>query len=81
MLLRIYKIESQEQLVGVPVPGAIKTDLVFDTDTRIVYYKFEENFSNFKINDKNLGFMSPYLGSHGRACRFINCEIVEIHKD
>ena len=84
MLKRIYTIDGTEQLSGVPFPNCTVTDLVYDTDTKIVYYKFvdESNCSRIgKLKNSYVGYMSPYLGYHGRPCRFIDCEIVEIPKD
>lgn len=82
MLQRIYKskIDGSEQLSRVPSMYCDVTELVFDTETKIIYYKFYEQTPNVRIND-HVGFMSPYLGSHGRPCRFIDCEIKEISKD
>lgn len=86
MLHRICKIKETGQFRGITVKGnyieydtdtEIITQLVYDTDTKIVYYKFEDAM----FNERNIGFMSPYLGLHGRPCRFIDCEIVEIPKD
>lgn len=80
MLYRIYKINGTKQLVGVPVPDCTETELVYDSNTKIVYYKFFEQTPKKYANEHN-GFMSPYLGIHGRPCRFINEEIKEITKD
>ena len=66
-------------------PNYVTTRLVFDSDSRVVYYKFSEitkvesrNYVDQKPMDTRIGFMSPCLGEHGRPCKFINNEIVEI---
>jgi len=50
--------------------GARRTKLVYDIETKIVYYKF---------NDPLYGFMSPYIGPNGMFCRFKDNQIVEIN--
>lgn len=50
------------------------TDLVYDKDTRIVYYKFKD-FAGYK----GYGFMSPYYGLHGNLCRYENGQVVEMN--
>lgn len=58
-------------------------NLVFDSITRIVYYKFSE-FSTMVCENCNseadfrVGYMTPYISENGKYCRFINEEIVEI---
>ena len=46
--------------------GAERTELVYDIETKIVYYLLAE------------GSMSPYLSENGKYCRFIDNQIVEI---
>ena len=57
------------------------SNLVFDPDTRTIYYKFSERVAVKMIGDKEItgrvGFMSPYI-SNGKFCRFIDGKIVEI---
>jgi len=60
-----YKPETEEYIVE-GFAGAQRTNLVCDTETKIVYYLL------------NNGYMSPYFGEHGRLCRLLdNHQIVE----
>ena len=47
----------------------IMTDLVYDSQTKIVYYK-----------DQKVSFLSmcPYISENGKYCRFIDGKIVEV---
>ena len=68
------KFVDAESVVG--HKGYLNTGLVYDIDTKIVYYKFmDKTFSDWS------GYMSPYLGSHGRPCRFVDEKIMEISKN
>ena len=43
---------------------------VYDSVTRIVYYKFTE---------KKSSYLSPYISENGKHCRFIDNKFVEIN--
>ena len=66
----------------------INNMLVYDTETRIVYWKFAEdskatNGTN-DYTDKHseykyqVGYMSPYMGPNGKCCHYIDNNIVEV---
>ncbi len=68
--------------------GKINDMLVYDTETRIVYWKFVEdsyatpyhngwadNHCTYKFET---GYMSPYIGPNGKYCRYIDDNVVEI---
>ena len=53
------------------------TNLVYDSETGIVYYRFSEVVAFTKRGGANdapaenkVGFMAPYLNSKGKPCRF-----------
>ncbi len=52
------------------------TNLVYDTVTLAVYYKFVEQ-NHRSMTPPYLGYMCPYLGSNLRFCKFIDGKIVE----
>ena len=62
------------------------TKMVFDTETQVVFYKFTEvvpvcsnKLPNQQERDTKVGYMCPYIGEHGRNCRFVDKKtIVEI---
>jgi len=51
---------------------------VYDSVTRIVYYKFEETKLIGITRTETSFYMSPYISENGKYCRFIDNEIVEI---
>lgn len=51
----------------------INDRLVYDTDTRIVYYNYTAGGGYV-----GYGYMSPYCGPNGHVCRYDNGLIVEI---
>lgn len=54
-----------------------KTDLVFDSETKVVYHMFEKaHCSSAPVNYS--GFIAPYISENGKFCRFIDNKIVEI---
>ena len=63
-LKRIWQDTSTKELVSAegPKEGLKRTDLVYDAQTKIVYYKCSGR--------RNEGFMSPYIGPNGKFCRF-----------
>lgn len=54
-----------------------KDYLVYDIDTRVVYYMFST--AEWSA-DRGYGYsyFAPYVSKNGRFCRFVNDEIVEI---
>lgn len=52
------------------------TNLAYDENTRIVYYKFKDS-----TGYNGYGFMSPYYGPHGNLCRYDNGQVVEMDGD
>ena len=82
---RIWKnLETGELRSGIAreMPeGYEPLNLVFDPETRIIYYKFTEAIrfrSGFEDVETKVGYMSPYYSSNGKLCKFIHNEIVEI---
>ena len=59
--------------MGFKVVGASDENLVYDLNTKIIYYAFTDGNSKYSH-----GFMSPYYSENGKLCRFINGEIQEI---
>lgn len=70
----------------------IKEDdrLVYESNTGILYYKFEEavtdpsnemRCSHDKDSEHNqkVGYMCPYIGPHGKFCRYDYGRIEEIY--
>lgn len=53
------------------------TGLVFDTQTKVVYYMLTEGHS-FSGPTNYSGYMAPYISENGKYCRFIDNQIVEI---
>ena len=54
-----------------------KNYLVYDVDTRVVYYMFttKESYGN---SGYGYSYFSPYISENGRFCRYVNDKIVEI---
>ena len=62
-----YKPKTEEYVVEGLIE-ALRTNLVCDTQTKIVYYQFSD------------GAMSPYLGENGKLCRLMDShQIVEFN--
>lgn len=82
---RIWKNRETDELRSgkskeMPV-GFEPLDLVFDTETRIIYYKFTEAIcfrSDFEVVETKVGYMSPYLSKNGKLCKFIHNKIIEL---
>ena len=49
------------------------SNLVYDADTRIVYYKFLE-----RVNTSMYPFMSPYYGENGLPCKYLDGKLIEV---
>ena len=61
------------------------TEWVYDSETKIVYYKITEvtsvyskNFDNQEPMDTKVGYMSPYISKNGKYCCFKENSIVEV---
>ena len=62
--------------------GFEPSDLVFDTETRMIYYKFTESIyfrSGFEEVETKVGYMSPFYSADGKLCKFEDNEIVPIN--
>jgi len=69
-IARIYKSKMTGELKHKCCPGfGMSSNLVYDLDTKVIYYKDSKN---------NDAFMCPYISKNGKFCRFINDQIVEI---
>ena len=85
-LMRIYRNSITGELSSYRKDKEYEsTNLVFDSDTRAVYYKFSEvvpvyskNFTEQQPMDTKVGFMCQYINDNGKYCRFIDNKIVEI---
>ena len=82
-LRRIYQNQRTGELTRRKLgEDWFSTNLVFDADTRIVFYKFSEIVTvNSKVDqhtDTKVGFMTPYLGENGYPCCFVDDNIVEL---
>lgn len=86
-LVRIWKNKITGELANYQVnDNYISTNLVYDSDSEIVYYKFSEVVTVYsKIipdqmpTDTKVGFMSPYFSHTGRLCRFTGHSIIECY--
>lgn len=82
---RIWKNQEGELLSGraSEMPeGCEPLNLVFDTETRIIYYKFTEAIrfrSGFEDVETKVGYMSPFYSADGKLCKFEDNEIVPIN--
>lgn len=71
-LKQLYMDEPTNQFTDDPVhKWTVATNLVYDTKTKIIYYKIVEY--------NNVGYMSPYISENGKYCRFIDKKIVEVN--
>jgi hypothetical protein len=74
----IYKDPKSERLGGTSFDGVFgweKTNLVYDCNTKVVYYSDAKQKDELK---ETVNVMSPYISENGRYCRFIEGQIVEI---
>lgn len=65
-LIRIWR-DGKGRYIVRNLLGAERTELVYDIQTKIVYYLLGN------------GAMSPYLSGNGKFCRFVDNQIVEIN--
>lgn len=49
--------------------------LVYDRETRIIYYKYKDNDGG---GYQGYGYMAPYYSSNGKLCKYVNDKIIEI---
>jgi len=69
-LARIYRNKRTGELKHKCWPGfGMMTNLVYDLDTKIIYYKEYQNTHST---------MCPYISENGKYCRFIDDKIVEV---
>ena len=85
-LLRIWENTKNGELsIEKENIDSIPTKLVFDSETKVIYYKLTEITTVYSSvcetqepKDTKVGFMSPYISENGKYCRFIGNKIVEI---
>lgn len=86
-LVRLWKNTKTGRFVNHKVDDdCVSTNLVYDSKTRIMYYKFSEivtvdsiTFADQKPFDTKVGYMSPYITENGKMCKFtVRMEFVEI---
>lgn len=51
------------------------TPMVYDKDTRIVYYLFYRSTSY-----QGYGYMSPYYNEHGQMCYYVDGQVIPIEE-
>ncbi len=64
-LRRIWQNKKTKEYVDSQLRECERTNLVYDTETKVIYYLFED-------------CMSPLISENGRFCRWFGGEIVEI---
>lgn len=71
--------ENNDQIISgtkfKKVPG--RDDLVYDIDTKNVYYMFSIDYMVVLDNGESRGFLGVYLGEYGHPCKYINGKITE----
>ena len=86
-LVRLWKNKKTGKFVNYKVDeDCVSTNLAYDQDTRILYYKFTEvvtvksiTFEEQPSFDTKVGYMSPYITENGKMCKFTKYfEFVEI---
>ena len=50
----------------------VKNGVVYNKDTRIMYYKLDSIFSTKT-------YMAPYYSSNGKLCKYVDSKIVEVN--
>ena len=71
MLIRLYKNKEGQYFPNNEDGKLRETNLVFDKETHIVYYKFKEKYlstGNGTFANMEVGFMSPRLEENGEPC-------------
>lgn len=83
-LFRIWKNRKTGELLRSKQNNDCESlNIVFDSNTRVVYYKFSEYTTsacaqcNSEV-DFRVGYMTPLISENGKYCRFIGGKIVEI---
>ena len=51
------------------------TPMVYDKDTRIMYYLFSKCTTN-----RGYGYMSPYYNEHGQMCYYVDGQIIPVEE-
>lgn len=77
-LLRIWRNTKTGNVINYKADeDCVSTNLVYDQETRIVYYKFSEmvtvysnTFEEQEPYDTKVGYMSPYITKNGKMCKF-----------
>lgn len=79
MVKRLIKIVSwgDGALYGRNEKVGDDTGLVFDSETKVVYYMLQEAHA-YTGKCTYSGYMAPYISENGKFCRFIDNKIVEI---
>lgn len=76
-LIEIVRWGKNDGLYGRNEKVGDKTGLVFDSETKVVYYMLKEAHT-FAGPTTYSGYMAPYISENGKYCRFIDNQIVEI---
>ena len=88
-LIRIFKDEQGKlysdvvynmgQISNCP---KVKTNLVYDSETKVVYYMFTEyggEAGGLHMRSIKIGYLSPYISQNGKYCRY-NVELAQIEE-
>ena len=67
---RIWYNPATRKYVVTGLGGAVRTNLVCDAETGVVYFKFGGTGCE--------SYMSPYIGPNGKFCKLVANQIVEI---
>lgn len=62
----------------VPYNSVKNTNLVFDSYTNVIYYKFTDCVYLTAMRNTYTEHLTPYISKNGKFCRFIDNAIVEI---
>ena len=54
------------------------TNLVFDSNTKVIYYNFRSSIYVSGKRECYTEHLTPYISENGKFCRFIDNKIVEI---
>lgn len=65
LLFQIWQNAKDRKYHACQVPGCYSTNMVYDSETKIIYYWTE------------IG-MTPYISENGKYCRFVDEQIIEI---
>lgn len=81
--MRIWRDKETKELYdnGWRDANSESLNIVYDTDTKIIYYKFNEKTELHTCEEVRLckvGFMSPYINENGKLCKYEEGQIIEI---